>query len=254
MLRGILIWLTQIVILGITGTVIVTSTWLLGQHNRFALWGVRTWGRWMTWACGATLEAHDVERLASARPAILVCNHSSELDIYSLAAVTPQPFMFPAKAALFRIPLLGPTMRAMGCVPLERTRSTRDINMIEVMSKEFEANAIVIFFAEGTRSRDGRLQPFKKGAFTMALRHKVPVVPVAITGAHRIRPAGAFGAKAGHMRIEVLEALPTADLGISERDRLMDQAWNAILEALPEDQRPLEDERDQAPPQAATTA
>ena len=253
MLRGLLIFLAHLFIVGILGSIVVISSWILGQHNRIALWCVRTWGRGLVRATGARVEVRGLERLEAARPAVVVCNHISDVDIYAVAALTPQPFMIPAKAGLFRIPVLGATMSAMGCVPMERTRSTKDVEMLELMARNFEKKAILVFFPEGTRSKDGRLRRFKKGAFATALRHEVPIVPVAISGAQHVRPPGLFGSRPGPVVMEILEPIPTKGVSYDSRDDLVERAWTSIRDALPPEQWPAEEERD-APPRAATTA
>ena len=237
MMRGFLALLGNVLLvplLGIPGLIVAVFD---KRHHPIHI-SARYWGRSLLRACGAKVSIESKETLEQHRPALVVANHTSNLDIYLTCGHAPIPFMIPAKAELFKIPVLGRVMRGLGMVPLERSRSARDLRQIDKMAEHFREDAVLIFFPEGTRSPDGRLRRFKKGAFTIAIRHGVPIIPMAIAGAQRIQPAGSWKARAGRMHVRVLDPIPTKDLGMEDRDWLTDEARRRIEEALPEDQRP----------------
>lgn len=240
MIRALLVALTHLVIVPVLGTIaliahVIRPQWLLA--HRFS----HFWGRAVMRAAGVRFRVEGLETLERCRPAVVVANHSSNFDVYALCSIMPIPYMIPAKQSLFRIPIVGAAMRSMGMVPLERSGTKRDWAQIERLARGFECGGLLLFFPEGTRVEDGRLRPFRKSAFVVAIKHQVPVIPVAIIGAHRIQRRRAWRIRPGELVVRVLEPIPTRGLTYDDRDVLRDRAWQAVRNALPPDQRPPED-------------
>ena len=237
MIRALLVALTHLAIVPVLGPIallahLVRPEWMLA--HRFS----HFWGRMVMRAAGVRFRAEGVETLERCRPAVVVANHSSNFDIYGLCAIMPVPYMIPAKKVLFRIPIVGAAMRSMGFVPLERTGSARDLHQIERLARGFERGGLLLFFPEGTRVPDGRLRRFKKSAFVIAIKHQVPVIPVAVIGAHRIQPRADWRIRPGPLTVRVCGPIPTTGLTYDDRDALLERAWHAIWNALPDEQRP----------------
>jgi len=126
--------------------------------------------------------------------AILASNHQSWFDPILVGLHLPRPIRFMARRTLFRWPL-SPLIRFYHAFPVDREGDTR-----EALSRTLEtldAGELVLIFAEGTRTRDGRLQPIRTGPVMLAARARVPVVPVYIGGAFRAWPRGTFVPRAG---------------------------------------------------------
>ena len=237
MIRGVLALVGNVLLVPLFGGAGLIMS-VITRRFHYAHVGAGFWGRAMLWICGAKVQIEGREILEKNRPAVGVANHTSNLDIYFVCGHAPIPYSIPAKAELFRIPVLGPVMRGLGMVPLDRSRSARDLRQIDKMTELFDKNAILVFFPEGTRSRTGRIRRFKKGAFNVAIRHEVPIIPIAIEGAHRIQPAGSWRIRGGPMTIRVLDPIPTTGLTMDDRDALCDQAYERIVDTLPAEQRP----------------
>lgn len=237
MLRGLLVWLTALVISPFLTTLALLCH-LVRPQGFYVHRIARVWCGCLVRAAGGRVVSEGREILERHRPCVVVANHTSNMDIWALIATVPDPFLLPAKASIFRIPMIGATMRAMGMVPLQRTGTQRDIREVERMTAWFERAAVLCFYPEGTRSPNGRLRTFKKGAFVTAIRHGVPVVPVAIEGAHRVQPARSWHAYPGTIRVRVLEPISTEALDYADRDELTAKAWARIAAALPDDQKP----------------
>jgi 1-acyl-sn-glycerol-3-phosphate acyltransferase len=200
-------------------------------------------GRWWSgcalWACGAQLRLEELDRLERARPCVVVCNHTSALDIYVATRYLPIPYRIPAKASLFRIPFFGWAIGKGGvAVPLDRTGGRRDQQMVDRLADELNQNAVVLFYAEGTRSRSGRLQRLKKGAFVTAIREQVPLVPMVIAGAHQVHPTAKPIVRSGEVVVRVLEPIDTRGMDLDDRHDLVERTRRAMSAALPRDQRP----------------
>jgi 1-acyl-sn-glycerol-3-phosphate acyltransferase len=156
----------------------------------------RDWARTVLRASGAPVTVSGAEHIAEATPRVIVANHVDGYDIFALASVLDVPFRFVAKKELERIPFFGRAWKAAGHISIDRGDRQRAIESLRRAGKAIrEDGSSVIIFPEGTRSKDGRLHPFKKGAFALAIEAQVPVVPAAITGTFgiigrrgRIRP------------------------------------------------------------------
>lgn len=135
------------------------------------------------------------------RPVIFACNHASQVDILVLYQALPVEFRFVVKEELFKIPVLGFSMRAAGYIPIHRSGGKKAVKSLIEAAKKIRKGASIVIFPEGTRSRDGRLQEFKTGAFMLALKSGCPIVPVAIRGTHDILPKGSLVARPGEVEV-----------------------------------------------------
>ena len=173
-------------------------------------------------------------RLPWRGPAVLVANHLSTLDILVVYGLV-RPFKFVARADLFRVPFVGWNMTMNDYVPLVRGERESIRKMMEHCRAHLARGSPVFIFAEGTRSRDGHLQPFKLGAFRLAAEAGVPVIPIAVSGTSEALPkAGLVMTGRMEARVQVLEPIPAS----SDSDALRRAAHAAITAALPEPNRP----------------
>ncbi|CAH9129280.1 unnamed protein product [Cuscuta epithymum] len=125
-------------------------------------------------------------------PAVFVSNHQSFLDIYTLLTLG-RSFKFISKTAIFLFPIIGWAMYLMGTIPLRRMDTRSQMDCLKRCMDLISEGASVFFFPEGTRSKDGKLGVFKKGAFSIAAKSGVPVVPITLIGTGEIMPAGMEG-------------------------------------------------------------
>lgn len=122
-------------------------------------------------------------------PAVYVANHASFMDIFSLFHLK-RPFKFISKTSNFIIPIIGWSMFLTGHVPLKRTDRRSQMETLKICRETLQKNGSVLFFPEGTRSKDGSMAEFKKGAFSVAAKEKVPIVPITIVNAGGIMRNG----------------------------------------------------------------
>ncbi|HPW36628.1 MAG TPA: lysophospholipid acyltransferase family protein [Syntrophorhabdus sp.] len=149
------------------------------------------WAKIHLMTSGIQVSVTGLENISSP-PYIFMCNHQSALDIFSLLNSLPVQFKWIAKRELFYIPFLGWAMKRAGYISLDRKHPREAIKAMDDAAKKIREGTNIIIFPEGTRSKDGHLLPFKKGGFSLALRAKVPIVPVGISGSNRLQPKGSF--------------------------------------------------------------
>jgi 1-acyl-sn-glycerol-3-phosphate acyltransferase len=211
MFRGILTVLTALVATPLAGIAVVI--WgLLRPESEALLRCARPWSRVLLAAAGARTRFEGLAHIPDG-PCLFAANHQSLLDIPALFLMLPDGSRFLAKESLFRIPFLGWAMTASGCIPIDRSNRARAVRSEEAATR-VRAGRSVVFFPEGTRSKNGRLAPFKKGGFHLAREAGVPVVPVAISGSHRILPSGSLWVQPGPLRVHLAAPIVPGGLDV----------------------------------------
>ncbi len=180
------------------------------------LWKLRTTGR---------------EHLPWRGPAVIVANHASLVDILVLFDLM-RPFKWVSKHENFKIPFVGWNMTMNGYVSLVRGDRASVERVLEECGRLLDQGSPVLFFPEGTRTRDGNLQDFKDGAFELAVRHGVPLIPVAVHGTGRALPKhGLILREQVDAHVEVLDPIEYDPAHPSPTD-LRDEARRRIASAL----------------------
>ncbi|HEX2081349.1 MAG TPA: lysophospholipid acyltransferase family protein [Longimicrobium sp.] len=158
----------------------------------FVMWS-RQWARIALWGSGSKAVAHGMENVVPGEPFILVANHLSWFDVFAIAKLLRVDFHFVAKKELEKVPLFGLAWRVAGHISIDRSNRERAVQSLRRAGEQMRAQrSVVVIFAEGTRSRTGRLQPFKKGAFVLAHKTGIPIIPTVVTGSFDIMRPDTF--------------------------------------------------------------
>jgi 1-acyl-sn-glycerol-3-phosphate acyltransferase len=167
------------------------------------------------------------------RSCIFMANHLSFLDGPLLFLVIPQYVRVIFKREIYRIPIIGWVMQFVGFVPVDRKgvqSGRKSIEHATRLVKEREYSYLI--FPEGTRSRDGQMQPFRRGAFFLAINSQVPIVPITINGSYELMPKGNPFPKKGTVKIVFHKPVPVAGLTIEDMPGLMKKIRAIILSGL----------------------
>jgi 1-acyl-sn-glycerol-3-phosphate acyltransferase len=182
---------------------------------------------------GIPLDVRGLERLDRSRPLIVMANHLSFLDGPVLFMLLPLPLRVIIKKGIGRIPVLGPGMRYVGFLTVDRKAARESKGRIETAARLMrERGYSFLIFPEGTRSGDGRLGPFRRGGFFLALESAAPIVPIAIRGTYDMMPRGRWYVGKGRIRIDVLAPVPTEGTTVDTMPELMDRVRSAIAAGL----------------------
>ncbi len=198
----------------------------------------RLWSRLVLAAPGVKLKIEQRTELDPGRPYVFMANHASMIDIWAVFVGVPVPFRFIAKKQLSWIPIFGWAMAAGRMIFIDRQNAVAARRSIEEAARRIRAGQSVVIFPEGTRTRDGRLRPFKKGGFHLAIDSGADIVPMAIHGSRALMPRGAMLIRAGEVRLEMGEPIPTAGLGPADRDRTLKLVRERIADMLGEPPSP----------------
>jgi 1-acyl-sn-glycerol-3-phosphate acyltransferase len=205
---------------------------LTGQKDpliRFGQWAVRVGCRFL----GIKVAISGLERLDPATPYVFMSNHLSFIDGPIAASAIPRPVRIILKKSIFRIPILGIGMRYVGFVPVDRRGVKGGQKSIRRAAELLiEKGYSFLVFPEGTRSRDGKIQPFRRGGFFLALAGHAPIVPLTINGSFEIMPKGQWHADKGAVRIVFHEPIPVGRFTPENMGELMEKVRAAIVSTL----------------------
>jgi 1-acyl-sn-glycerol-3-phosphate acyltransferase len=181
----------------------------------------RLWSWLVLKTCRVRVTAAIHPDLDARRACIYVANHQSQLDIPALVLSMPCDFRVVAKRELLYVPIFGWALWLAGFIFIDRTDRDRAIRKMDRSLRMIRRGTSVIVFAEGTRSADGSLLPFKKGGFVLALKAGVPIVPVSIAGGREILPKGSLRLRAGTIGIVFAAPVETSTYTLETKDRLI---------------------------------
>lgn len=170
---------------------------------------------------------------------LFVANHTSAADPPAVVGAIPRRIAIIAKESLFRIPIVGQTFRLAKFVPVNRSDHDSAVASVEKGIEHLRSGQSFVIYPEGTRSPDGRLQKFKKGAFVMAIKAGVPIVPVACAGAHRIMKKHSLVIHPGDIYVRFMPPVDASAYTFEQRDELATVVQRALAAGLPYDQQPL---------------
>jgi 1-acyl-sn-glycerol-3-phosphate acyltransferase len=169
---------------------------------------------------------------------IFVANHVSNIDPLAFVPAIPRRVGLLVKSELFRVPILAKAMRMAGFVPVQRENREAAAGSVEEALKYLKEGLSFAVYPEGTRSRDGRMLPFKRGTFLMAVRATVPVVPVSIVGAQDLMRKGEWAVRPGEVTIRFGPAVDASAYTVEQRAILLARLEELVAAGLPEDQKP----------------
>jgi 1-acyl-sn-glycerol-3-phosphate acyltransferase len=184
---------------------------------------------------GVSIQVRGREHLQSGRNYIFMSNHASNLDPPVLIPVIPGRCSVLVKKELFRVPVLGTGMRLAHLVPVDRGDQEAAIESVRAAIKVVQQGFHMLIYPEGTRTSDGRLLPFKKGPFHLAMDSGVPVVPVTILGTYESWPKTRFALRPGTAAVIFHPPIDPHDY--AEREVLLRDVREVIASALPPERR-----------------
>jgi 1-acyl-sn-glycerol-3-phosphate acyltransferase len=180
------------------------------------------------WICGIRVTMNGHEKIVPEKTYVFLSNHQGNFDGPVLIHCIPRDLKALIKMEMMRIPILSLALKQAHFVPIERTNPKRAHTGIDLGAKMLTEGRSFFAFPEGTRSRDGSLGEFKKGVFIMAIKAQVPVVPVTIIGSARVQPPGSYAIRPGNIRVCFHDPIPTAGMGLEDRNRLIGLTRDAI--------------------------
>jgi 1-acyl-sn-glycerol-3-phosphate acyltransferase len=195
----------------------------------YGKWAMRVSRRWL----GIEVETSGLEELDRVRPGVFMANHQSFMDGPLLFMLLPGRTRVILKKSVLRLPVVGPAMRYVGFIPVDRKHTSGGRRSIAwaVRAMKMKGHSFLIF-PEGTRSRTGKIQEFRRGGFFLAIESGAPIVPITISGTFELMPKGQWFVRPGRIRVAFHDPVPTAGLTPEDIPALSDRVKAAIVSGL----------------------
>lgn len=190
----------------------------------------RIWGQSILLISRVHVRVIGLSNIQPDKSYIYMANHQSNFDIPVLLGCLPVQFRWLAKAELFRIPVFGRAMLGAGYIKINRFNQKSAFKSISTAARKLKDGVSVMIFPEGTRSRDGSIQKFKKGGFVMAIESGVPIIPVILKGTWSIMAKSSLRINRGDVEMEIAEPINTTGYSMETKEELMDRVRTVICQ------------------------
>ena len=189
----------------------------------------RSWARVSLAICGVKIRVEGIENIRNGKGFVYVSNHAGLFDIPTVIAGIPDQIRIVYKRELHWIPIFGWGLKFGSYIAVDRGRSVQAQQSLQKAIARIRSGESVLLFAEGTRTLDGKLQPFKRGAFHIAFKSGVPVVPLTINGSFKILPKHSFSINPGEVSLVLGTPIHLAGIQGKEAElKLMEEVHGAI--------------------------
>jgi 1-acyl-sn-glycerol-3-phosphate acyltransferase len=190
----------------------------------------RAWAWLIVKTCLSPVYVVNGERIDTSKPCVFAANHISALDIPVLYVNLPTQFRIIAKKELFKYPFLGWHLRRSGQLPIDQENHSTAIRSLRKAAETLREGMPLVIFPEGGRSETGQVQPFMSGAFYLAIKGQVDVVPIALVGTYEVLPMCHFHIRPRRIELVVGEPISTRGLGLHDIEALAARSQRAIEE------------------------
>lgn len=209
------------------GTLAILVSWV-PPRGEWALFLGRLWAHCLVASAWVRLKVEIDPGVEAGRGYLFLANHQSYFDIPVLLAALPGRVTFAAKKNLFRIPVFGWSIRAAGFIPVDRENRRQAMEVFAAASARLKRGASVLFFPEGTRSRDGRIHDFQRGGFLVAQKAGAAIVPVGVAGTFDLLPRHRFSIQPGPVRVRIGAPIETSEYPVSRKDELIERVRSEV--------------------------
>ena len=216
-------------ILAATITIIGSA---LGGGRFFGFWPGAIWGRLFCIFSLVRAKAKGRENISKGKSYVFVANHQGAYDIFSIYGYLGHQFRWMMKKPLERIPLVGYSCKVSGHIFVDNSSPSAVRETMQTAEKRLAGGMSVVVFPEGSRTLDGRMHAFRRGAFALAVEFGLPVVPITIDGAYRVMRRTAWLPRPGRIILTIHKPIEAPENGRHELAELMEKSHKAIESAL----------------------
>lgn len=228
-----LIWLYTVVL----GTISIPVSFF-GDKERILHGFARLWSRLIMKSISCPVKVIGLERIDTSKPHVYAVSHASALDIPVLYVYLPFQFRILFKKELLSYPIIGWHLKRSGQVCIDQQKPSRSIAHIRSAVKSLQGGMPLVIFPEGGRTPDGGIKPFMPGAFYLAIKAQVDVVPVALVGTFELLPMNTYHIKSRPLEMRVGEPISTVGYGLRDMEALSAKVKSAMEELYYSPPRP----------------
>ena len=205
---------------------------VLGFGRSMGYWPGRIWARIFCLLSFVKVRVDGRENISKNTSYVFVANHQGAFDIFSIYGYLGHNFRWMMKKSLERIPLVGFSCRVSGHIYVDNSTPSHTRETMATAEKRLSGGMSVVVFPEGSRTKDGSMHAFRRGAFQLAMEFALPVVPVTIDGAYKVMPRGAVLPRYGVIRLTIHKPIFAPEGGRHELSSLMKESYDAVAPAL----------------------
>lgn len=181
---------------------------------------------------GSSISVFGIENVPETGGVLFVANHQSNFDIPILVGHVPRDKGFIAKLELLKVPTFSRWMKYIGCIFIDRKDPRQSLTALNEAAERLKAGHSLVIFPEGTRSADGTVAPFKAGGLRLAMKAKVPIVPVTISGSKNIMPKGTSLIKSASVKVVISAPLLQDDVKGMDSNQISEKVREIIISNL----------------------
>jgi 1-acyl-sn-glycerol-3-phosphate acyltransferase len=226
-LRSIFIFDPLIYLYTVVLAVLSLISSVFDSSGRIQHWFARTWSRLILKTSLCPVEIVGDKSLLDSGACVFAVNHISAFDIPTLYTLLPQ-FRIMAKKELFRYPFLGWHLRRSGQLPIDQQNPGSSIRSLKMAIHTLHSGLPLVIFPEGGRSANGQIQPFLSGAFYIAIKAKVDIIPLALVGTYEVLPMNTFHIRPHPIKLLVGEPISTSGYGLRDMDALCQRVQRQV--------------------------
>ncbi len=206
---------------------------ICGGSRFWGYYPAMIWGRCMAWLSLVRVQVRGRENVAKGQSYVFVANHQGAYDIFSIYGWLGHNFKWMMKKSLERIPMVGFACKKAGHIFVDKSSPRAIHETMQKAERQLAGGMSVVVFPEGSRTRNGKISRFKRGAFMLAEEFSLPVVPITIDGAYDVMPITAKVPRPGKIIVTIHKPI-TAPQGGYDIAALMQESQSVIASALPE--------------------
>jgi 1-acyl-sn-glycerol-3-phosphate acyltransferase len=222
----------------VVGPVLLLHAWITGNPDPLFRAGI-SGAYFSARLVGLKIKVEDREKIPPGT-CLFLANHTSFVDPIPMVWAIHRRIAILLKRSLLSIPIVGWGFRLAKFVPVNRESARSGIASAELATERLKQGLSFLAYPEGTRSYDGRLLPFKKAIFAIAINARVPIVPMVLIGAQKIAPKGSLRIKSGEVTVRFGDPIDASAYTITQRRELANRVRAAMAALLPPDQQPLD--------------
>jgi len=235
-LRSILLIIFTILATGVATVCALISVLFDRSGNACHSIVARSWARPIVKVSGVRVDVEGEGNFDPSQPLVFMANHQGHYDIFAVAGFLPAQVRFMAKKELYKIPVFGWAMRSVGHIRIDRDNRQQAFASYDRAAEQIRNGTSVFVFAEGTRSPNADVLPFKKGGFVLAIKAGVPIVPITISGGHKVLPKQKLVLRRGVIKMVIDKPIETRDYQLENKEDLIERVRNVIISNLKEDE------------------
>jgi 1-acyl-sn-glycerol-3-phosphate acyltransferase len=203
---------------------------LFDQSGRRLHWFSRAWSWLIMKTILSPVKVTGLDKIDTSKPHVYAVNHASAMDIPVLYVYLPFQFRIVFKKELLAYPVVGWQLKRSGQVCIDQQKPTNSIAAIRSAVKSLKAGMPLVIYPEGGRTPDGEIKPFLPGAFFLAIKAQVDIVPVALVGTYELLPMNTYHIKCRPLEMRVGEPISTAGLTMRDMETVSEKVRKAMEE------------------------